>query len=268
MTTATPTRPPAVRRGLGTPGLTRLIATESRIFARDFGNIFFILAFPTVLLLGIGLVIPGLRDTLTDAGPYSGLQPVHLMAPVMICVAIATAGLSSMPTYLAMYREKGVLRRLSTTPMAPQGILIAQVAVNLLWLLIGSALAVVAGVLVLDVPLPADWGLVFLTLPLAITSIFGIGLIIGGVMRKASTATGVGMLIYFPLLFFAGLWTPGPVMPETLQTIATWMPLGGAGQAMTTAWFDDGPFPVEQFVSMGAWSVVTFAIAVKVFRWR
>lgn len=263
-TTSTPRR-----SGLGMPGLGALTKAEATLYGRDPGNLFFVLAFPTILLLGIGLIIPGVRETLTDLPePYVGLQPVHLLAPVMICVAIATAGLSALPTYLAMYREKGVLRRLSTTPMAPQGILIAQILVNLIWLVLGAALAIVLGIVVLDLPLPVDPWLVVLTFPLATTAIFGIGLIIGGLIRKASTATGIGMAIYFPMLFFAGLWTPGPAMPETLQTIATFTPLGAASQSMTTAWFGDGGFPTLQFVSMAAWTVVTFAIAVRTFRWR
>ncbi|QFG68194.1 ABC transporter permease [Ornithinimicrobium pratense] len=271
-TTSTPPRKAAsshapAHRG-GMPGLGRLISTEFRVFNRDYGNLFFVVAFPTVLLLGMGLAIPGMDQRLEDAGPWTGLQVIDLMVPTMVCVAIATAGLSSFPTYLATYREKGVLRRLSTTPMAPQGILVALASVNLFWLAIGSVAAVAIAVVFLDVPLPVDWGLLLLTLPLAIGSVFGIGLILGGVMRKAAAASGIGMLIYFPLLFFAGLWTPGPIMPEMLRTIATWMPLGGASQAMTTAWFGVGDFPTEQFISMALWTVLTFAVAVKVFRWK
>lgn len=269
MTTTTPAAHQRAKAGLGMPGLGALTRSEAKLYARDPGNLFFVLLFPTVLLIGIGFVIPGLRDPITDAGPpWDGLLPVHLLAPVMVCVAIATAGLSALPTYLAMYREKGVLRRLSTTPMAPQGILIAQILVNLIWLTIGAALSIGAGILLLDLPLPAEPLLALAVFPLAVTSIFGIGLIIGGLLRKASTATGIGMAVYFPMLFFAGLWTPGPAMPDALQTIATWIPLGAASQAMTTAWFADGGFPTLQFVSMGLWTVVTFAIAVKTFRWR
>ena len=44
---------PAGSRGLGT-----LTLAEARLFLRDFGSWFFALLFPTVLMLGIGLVIP------------------------------------------------------------------------------------------------------------------------------------------------------------------------------------------------------------------
>lgn len=274
MTTTTTTPPTRLRM----PGLGKLISTEFKMYGRDIGNIVFVLAFPTILLVGIGFIFPGMQDPITDApAPWDGLHPIHLLAPVMIPVAIATAGLSAMPTYLASYREKGVLRRLSTTPMAPQGVLVGQLVVNLAWLVVGSALAIAIGMVVLDVPVPADPLVVALTFPLAVAAIFGIGLIIGGLVGKASTAGGIGMLVYFPMLFFAGLWTPGPAMPEAVANLATWTPLGAAGQAFTAGWF--GPdgltgldagmgFPTWQFVSMAVWAVVTFAIAVKTFRWK
>lgn len=254
----------------GMPGLRTLVATEFKIYGRDVGNIFFVLVFPTILLLGIGYIIPGMRSTIDEGGPpWEGLAAIHLLVPVMIAIAIATAGLSALPTYLASYREKGVLRRLSTTPMAPQGILIAQIAVNLVWLTMGAALSLVVGITLLDVPLPVSWWLLVLTFPLAVTSCFGIGLIIGGIIRKASVAGGVGMIFFFPMMFFAGLWTPGPAMPDTLATIATWTPLGAAGQSFTEAWFGaDGSFPTLQFISMTLWTVVTFVIAAKTFRWK
>lgn len=274
--TSSPSRPstagataPSTRKKAGTPGLGRMISTEFKVYNRDFGSIFFVLFFPAVLLLGMGYAIPGIREPITDAPEaIVGLEPIHLMAPVMIGVAIASAGLSSMPTYLAGYRENGILRRLSTTPMAPRGILIAQVVVNFFWLTIGSVLAIGAAFLLLDLPQPDSWLIVGLTFPLAVTSVFGIGLIIGGIIRKASVATGVGMLIFFPMLFFAGLWTPGPAMPDTLATIATWIPLGAAGQAFTTGWYSDQGFPTLQLISMALWTVVTFAIAAKTFRWK
>lgn len=124
--TATPVRPAR----LGMRGLPTLIATEARLFTRDFGNLFFVLVFPTVLLVGMGYAIPDMREPLTDAGALNGLRVVDLFLPVMFCVAAATAGLAALPAYLASYRETGVLRRLSTTPMRPAGVLLAQVVIH------------------------------------------------------------------------------------------------------------------------------------------
>ncbi|WP_134322879.1 ABC transporter permease [Cumulibacter soli] len=261
--TVTPVRPAR----LGMRGLPTLIASEARLFTRDFGNLFFVLLFPTVLLVGMGYAIPDMREPLTDAGALNGLRVVDLFLPVMFCVAAATAGLAALPAYLASYRETGVLRRLSTTPMRPAGVLLAQVVIHFGGVIVGSLLALIAGVLVFDSPMPDAPLLSLLVFVLAVASMFGFGLLIGGLANKATTAQGIGMLLYFPMLFTAGLWTPGPAMPETLQTISTYTPLGAASQAMSDAWYG-GDFPALQLVVVTAWAVVLFLAAARFFRWK
>ncbi len=74
------------------------------------------------------------------------------------------------------------------------------------------------------------------------------------------------MLIYFPTLFLAELWTPGPAMPDALAQVASYTPLGAGSQALTAAWFG-GDLPVLQLVVMGAWALGLFGVAVRTFRW-
>jgi ABC-2 type transport system permease protein len=49
---------------------------------------------------------------------------------VLIALVVAALGLSSLPTPLVSYREQGVLRRLSTTPLPPSWVLAAQLIIN------------------------------------------------------------------------------------------------------------------------------------------
>ncbi|WP_256842480.1 ABC transporter permease [Ornithinimicrobium cryptoxanthini] len=264
---STSTLSPA-RSRTGTRGLPTLIAAELRLFLRDPGSVFFVLAFPTVLLIGMGFAIPGMRDPITDLPePWLGLRAVDLFVPLMLCVAAATAGLTTVPSYLASYRETGVLRRMATTPMRPQGVLIAQAVVQLAAVAVGCALALLTARLVFDAPMAQNPALALLVLALATTAMFGIGVLIGGLASKASTASGIGMLIYFPMLFLAGLWTPGPMMPDAVEKVATYTPLGAASQAMNDAWFGPG-MPWVQLVVMAAWTVAMFVIAARTFRWE
>lgn len=271
MTTTAPTSPARVSRiagGAGSRGFLALLGSETRLFLRDGGNVVFVLAFPTILLIGMGFAIPGMRDVISDAPePWLGLRAVDLFAPIMICVSIATAGLSALPAALASYRERGVLRRLSTTPMRPHGVLLAQLVVQALGMLIGAVLAVAVGMMVFGIPLP-EQPLVTAALILpAAASIFGIGLVIGGLAPRATTAGGLGMLVYFPMLFFAGLWTPGPMMPDALEAVARFTPLGAASQSLTDTWFVGGGMPWLQLGVMLAWAVGMFAVAARTFRW-
>lgn len=265
MTTTTLSPP---RHQTGTRGLGQLVRTELRLFLRDPGNAFFVLAFPTVLLIGMGYAIPGMREPVTDLPePWLGMRAVDLFTPLMLCVAAATSGLTSVSSYLASYRETGVLRRMATTPMRPRGVLLAQAIVQLLGVAGGAGLALLAGAVVFETPAPANPALTVLIFLLAVASMFGIGVLIGGLASKGTTASGIGMLVYFPMLFLAGLWTPGPLMPDAVAAVATYTPLGAASQAMNDAWFGLG-MPWLQILVMLAWSVATFALAARTFRWE
>ncbi|HLV03060.1 ABC transporter permease [uncultured Georgenia sp.] len=263
MTTATTTAPTTApaRRGLGT-----LTATEARLFLRDPGAVFFALAFPTVLLLGMGLVIPGMREPITDMPQFAGMAVIHLWGPAVLSLAVGTVALTTLPAYVASYREHGVFRRLSTTPMRPRSVLAAHVVVSGAALAAAVVLAVTVGVLALDLPLPEQPLLIVGTLVLATLAMFAIGFVVGGTAPKASTASGIGMLLYFPMLFFAGVWTPTAMMPDTLATIASFVPLGAASEAMTVAWFG-GDLPWQELAVLAGWSVVGYPVAARVFRW-
>src|SRR5690606_2730110 len=134
--------PPPVapsRGSTGWRGFGVLLATEARLWLRDPGTVFFALVFPTVLLVGVGFAIPGMRTPIEDAPPpWLGLTAVSLYAPVVLAAAIATPALTTMPVYFATFREKGLLRRLSTTPMRPQGIVVAHLVINLVAVVVSS----------------------------------------------------------------------------------------------------------------------------------
>ncbi|MCC6496482.1 MAG: hypothetical protein IT193_09515 [Propionibacteriaceae bacterium] len=74
------------------------------------------------------------------------------------------------------------------------------------------------------------------------------------------------MLLYFPLLFLAGMWTPGPLMPDLARQIATYTPVGATSQALAAAWFDTG-FPALQVTVLIAWTALLYPLAARTFRW-
>ncbi|WP_069386475.1 ABC transporter permease [Cellulosimicrobium cellulans] len=267
MTTATLSPSTASSRGTGWRGFGTLLTTESRLWLRDAGTVFFSLAFPTVLLLGVGFAIPGMRDPIEGAGgAWEGLTAIATYVPVVLAAAIATPALTTMPVYFATFREKGVLRRLSTTPMRPQGIVVAHLVINLVAVVAATAVALVVGSFVFDVPAPRNVGTVALAFVLAVLAMLSLGTVVAARAPKASTASAIGTLIYFPMLFLSGLWTPGPVMPDAVREVGQYTPLGAAAQAMTAGWFEDG-VPTLQLVVMAAWTAVLLPLGVKLFRW-
>ncbi len=264
VTPAAPGRPRSiVGRGFGT-----LLATEFRVWLRDGATVFFALVFPTVLLVGVGFAIPGMREPIEDLGePWVGLTPIAAYLPVILAVSIATPALTTMPVWFAQYRERGVLRRLSTTPMRPQGIIAVQLLIHLAATVVAAVVALVLGQVVFGLAAPAHPWTVLAAFVLGVGAMFSLGILIASRVSKGSAASGIGSLLYFPMLFFAGVWTPGPVMPDTVAAIATFTPLGATAQAMNAGWFSDG-FPTLRIVVLAAWTAVLLPLGVRLFRWQ
>lgn len=245
------------------PVLTALTVAEGRLFLRDGMSVGFGLLFPSVLLYALGGLMPGFREVSEDFG---GARPIDVFLPVVIAMAIATIAISTLPVTLATHRERGVLRRMSTTPVGAGPLLGAQLIVNLLAMLVSVGIAIVLGVTVLGVPMPASVPEFTLVVLLAAAAMFAIGLLIAALLPNAKATSGVSMLVYFPMLFFAGVWTPGPMMPEHIRRIAEFTPLGAASQAMSDAWAGAGASPTALAV-MAAYAVVVTLLATRLFRW-
>ena len=250
-------------RGFGT-----LFTTELKVWLREPTGVFFALVFPSLLLLGLGLAIPDFSKPMTDAPPPWNEAPgVTSYLPTIIALAVGTIALTTMPVQFATFREKGILKRLSTTPMPPQNLIGAHLVINVLALIVSTSAAVVGSMVVLGVPFAADPLTVLLVLVLSTTAMFSLGLLVAARAEKGATASGLGMLLYFPSLMFSGVWVPLSVMPDWMETIGLYLPLGAAAQGLTVGWFGTEGFPLAQVLVLAAWTVVLFPLGVKLFRW-
>ena len=85
---------------------------------------------------------------------------------------------------------------------------------------------------------------------------------------SAKLAETLGPALWFPLMFFGGLWVPRPQMSDGLRAISDLTPVGsavGALQDVTTG----GVFPdAKLLLVMAVWTVVALVIAVRTFRWE
>ena len=102
-------------------GFRRLLATELKLFLRE------------PLLLFWGLAVPGRPAVVLGiAGPskpqhsLGGVKLIVAYTPVVMMFTLTILALSALPAALASYRDKGYLRRLSTTPIGAVRLLAAQ----------------------------------------------------------------------------------------------------------------------------------------------
>lgn len=263
--TAFPTNPyrPAAARRTAVRAVGKLMRTELKLFLREPISAFFSVIFPAVLIVVLGGALPGFLDPNDD---LDGRRPIDIYLPITLALAIATVALVSLLTNLTAAREKGLLRRLSTTPASPVMLLVAQLAVNLLALVAGSVLAVTAAWIAFDVRLPENAPGLVVAFTLGSIAMVAVALLIAAVTPNSRASMGVGSLVYYPMMFAAGVWTPGPAMPDVVRRVADYTPLGAASQAMQDAWAGDWPRLLHLVVLVG-YTVVLGGLAARLFRW-
>jgi ABC-2 type transport system permease protein len=239
----------------------KLITVEAKLFLREPAAWILSVILPTFVLVLVS-AIPGLRESDADLG---GLRFIDLYVPTMIVLALAVLGVNTLPIRLAGYREKGVLRRLSTTPVHPARLLMAQLAINMIAAIASVALPIVAGAGILQIPMPRNVVGFIATFILGMSSLFAIGTLIAAIAPSVRTGNALTWPVFVVVMFLGGVYVPRVALPELLQRLGDYAPPGV--QAMLDAWMGTGPRP-EQLVALAAITVIAGAASVRLFRWE
>jgi ABC-2 type transport system permease protein len=243
--------------------LSRLTATETKLFFREPAGVFFAVAFPPVLLVILGS-IPAMREPDKALG---GLRVIDLYVPIIVAMAIATFAVSGLPQLFATYREKGVLRRMRTTPVTPVVMLGAQLLMATLMSVSVMVVVLAIGRVAFDVDLPRQPLAYLVGYVLCALAMFAIGLLVASLAPSGKGAGAIGTVLFFPILFFGGLWAPRATMSDLLRRISDFTPLGAGVQSLQDAAAGHWPQLLHIGV-MAGWTILAGGLAARYFRWE
>jgi ABC-2 type transport system permease protein len=196
-----------------------------------------------------------------------GLRLIVVYTPTVIMFTLTILAISALPAALASYRDKGYLRRLSTTPVGAVRLLAAQITivVGLAGTMVVLVLAVAR--IAFTVPLPGEIGGFVLAIALVAAAMISLGTLVAAVAPTQRLASIIGSLLFFPLMFFAGLWVPQATMGHTLRTISHYTPLGAGDPAVQNAIVGHWPGTTNLLVLAG-YTLVLCLAAARFFRWE
>lgn len=244
--------------------MKKILAVEAKLHLRDWPSMAFTIGLPLILLLVIGSI-----PDLSKADPQLGGERfIDTQLPSqMVLLALMTLAFSVLPAVLTTYRQQGVLRRMSTTPVHPSRLLAAQLVINLAVGAVSAVVLIVMGHLVLGSRLPGQiFGFVLVFL-LGTAALLALGLVVASIAPNGKVAPAIGSIIMFPLLFVAGMWIPRDIMPAALKTISDYSVAGPFAQALRDTWAGHAP-QVSSVVVMVVGLLVFGGLAVKLFRWE
>ncbi|MEU1387856.1 MULTISPECIES: ABC transporter permease [unclassified Nonomuraea] len=231
--------------------LAKLTTVEIKLLVREPGSVFALLIPLFILVIFGSSITPG--DT--------------VLVPMALSIAVGLVGLYLVPTTLATYRERGILRRLSTTPVPPARLLAVQLILQLALAVAACGLLLAVAGTLLGARLPDAPAAVTLTFLLGTGAMFAIGLLIAALAPNGRAANGIGVLLYFPMAYLAGLIQPPSQMPAILAQVGTYTPLGAFRQTLQEVWAGGFPNPLSLAIMAGFAAVISVA-AAKLFRWE
>ncbi|GAB3873378.1 ABC transporter permease [Kibdelosporangium lantanae] len=235
-----------------------LVRTELKLFLRDPASIIVTVALPVAIVVVFGVI----------AHPGAGDDPILTYFPTMaLSLGLAQLALNLTPTTLAAYREKGVLRRMSTTPTPPSRVLLAQLTISLALAFVAVVLVILVGHFGFRFSLPHQAGGFVLAILLSSTALFAVGLLVAAVAPTARVATGVGVGLFFVSLVFGGIFMPAETLPPFIVHVGDYTPLGAAMRSLRASW--GGTMPETSHLAvLGGYTLVAGALAARLFRWE
>lgn len=188
----------------------------------------------------------------------------------LVGFSILGLGIFGPTTVFPQMKQKGILKRLSTTTLKTRQYFIANALSSSVVGILSVAFLFIAAKIFFDLNMNGDYLSLAVIVILGTITLFGIGLAVGGWAKNENQAAPLSQIIVFPMMFLSGVFFPRYAMPELLQKISQFFPLtpvvDGVRLIVTegNTVFDLGP----QVALLCAWILVIYFIAFRVFRWE
>jgi ABC-2 type transport system permease protein len=244
--------------------LLRMTWVEAKLLVREPVTLVFSFAFPVLVLVLLGGIFGGQR---MDSGDYAGLKMMDWYVPGYIALVIAAIGTVSIPVHVSTYRERGVLRRFRASGVSEWVLLGSQFLVGLGTCLIGGLVIGVLGVFAYGAVAPVDPAGVALGFVVAVFAFSAIGVLIASLAPTARAAQGVGLLIWFIMMFVSGTSAPPDILPDWMLALGKSLPLYHTVVALVDPWNGFG-LNLLRVVIVGGIGLATTLMAAALFRWE
>ncbi|MCL0034830.1 ABC transporter permease [Dehalococcoidia bacterium] len=240
----------------------KLTSTELKLFRREPEALFFTFILPVFFLfLTMEVFIPG-------EAPKAIV--INYVAPSLMVLIIAGTTIYSVPQTIVHYRKIKFLKRLKGSPVTPVTILGSLALSDFIVTVLGIALLAVTAVLVYDASLAGSLLSFLAGFVLAFLSLAAIFLFIPAVARSPRAASAIGMFIYFPVMFFSGVFIPLDMLPDWIaRYISPYLPVTHAVELMQGLWQGIPLLDLtrEVLILLGI-LCLGLVIAARTFRWE
>jgi ABC-2 type transport system permease protein len=206
----------------------------------------------------------------TDLVREPGSRYIDFLVPGLVGLGIMTNTLWGVGFSIVDSRRRTLIKRLVATPMSHSYYLLSYVVWRLLILGFEVGVPVLFGILAFGVPMRGSLFDFAIVCVLACLSFSALALLLSTRARTIEAISGLVNLMQIPMWILSGVFFSAQRFPDAVQPFIKALPLTALIDALR-AHMLEGATLVKLAPQLGvltAWLVVSFALALRLFRWR
>jgi ABC-2 type transport system permease protein len=226
----------------------------------------------------LNAVLAGINQEMTKTPPFiksvrksiltKKYRFIEFFIPGIIAMAVMTLSLFGTVDSDTELRQKGIIRKLSATPITRTDWILSNILYQFILAVISTIAMLVVSYAVFDVSLHLDaWLLVFILLD--VFAFVGIGMILTRFAKEAQSAAAAANAISYPMMFLSGSFFPIELMPGFLQKFAKLLPLFYVNEGLRAAMvFEDTMAALRCAAIIGIFAAVVFILGIQATKWE
>ncbi|HVS30352.1 MAG TPA: ABC transporter permease [Thermoanaerobaculia bacterium] len=199
-----------------------------------------------------------------------GSRYIDFLVPGLLGMNLMSTGMWGMGFSVVNARMKKLLKRLVATPMRKSDYLIAQFLSRLVFLVFEVTVLVIFAWLVFGVSIHGSIVVFALICFVGGTAFAGLGLLIAARVRTLEAVSGLMNLVMVPMWICSGIFFSYERFPEAVKPIIRALPLTALNDALRGVMNDAATLGevLPQLANLVVWTLVSYIVALKVFRWQ
>lgn len=205
-----------------------------------------------------------------DRVTETGSRYIDFLIPGLLGMNLMGSGLWGVGFAVVQARTKGLLKRFLATPMKKSQYLLSYMVSRLAFLVLEVATLVGFGWVMFDVGVRGSLGTLALLTVVGAFSFAGLGLLVASRAKTVEAVSGLMNLVMLPMWILSGTFFSYARFPEAMQPVVQALPLTALNDALRGVMIDGASLTrvAVPLAIVVAWGAVSFAVALKIFRWR
>jgi len=199
-----------------------------------------------------------------------GARYIDFLIPGLLGMNIMGTGMWGVGFGIVKSRNQKLLKRLLASPMKRRHFMLSHMLARLVFLTLEVVSLLLFAALVFGVPFRGSVAAVAVVVVAGALSFSGLGLLVASRARTVEGVSGLMNLVMVPMWIGSGVFFAYSNFPEAMQPFLKVLPLTELNDALRAVIIDGSSLAqVGGLVAaLGAWAVVTFGVALRIFRWQ